>query len=782
MRDKTKKILGLTLATLTVAASFAGCTVKYKGDAVDGYVSNAEVRSNGGFAVEKGEFIYFINAQETMSANNEYGKVVKGALMRISKADLEAGKNTAITIVPSLLVSQNMTSGIYIYDNYVYYATPTTDKNLSGEVEYSYVDFKCAPLDGSAAPSDYFVRTADNDANYRFVKVGEKVYCLYEESIENEKTHTTEKFLRSYNITDDKLTTLVKGDASQTFYFDTKNAENPNVYYTMPVTLYADSEYSTAADYNQVYCVNAAATVTVDTKEAKYSVYNGQTKIKEYDFDQNYMEEANKEAEKDHEPYNLKDYTTYPYVNLGSIVFDGIGINNVNENADSRFVWDTDTADRLESDGYTYTVKSYQGNALYFTRSAVATTSSPGTDTRLYYLADTKIEQGNSVGMNNFGVATNPVETVAKNTTNTETALFYTEGATQYYIYFGSGAAYKAGYDNETDTEIAPVCLFSTENGESTKLIALDETDKFFYYYSGSGNELSRINYSGSADDYNAMLGNNPDFVQYQPIKIPAVKCNTTWYNPEFFGSVVLYAGAQTYGSSSTSYYYIHTAKLGTAKALADRAKAYEDVKEAILDYSTDAKISAAIEYYFQTGETEAYDDAKKLYPKKYSEKQQAKIAEFIAKFAEGGEYEGCRETDFITFVGKMTEEDAEAIANSWTEYFAEATEATEDEGLPTWAIVLICVGGALIVAAGVTIPLVIVYRKKKAAALEAEATVNAYKRKKIDTTDDKSIDVYADEDTQTETEETTEEATETVSEEAVEEEQSEAVETQDNE
>ena len=34
---------------------------------------------------------------------------------------------------------------------------------------------------------------------------------------------------------------------------------------------------------------------------------------------------------------------------------------------------------------------------------------------------------------------------------------------------------------------------------------------------------------------------------------------------------------------------------------------------------------------------------------------------------------------------------------------------------------------------------------KKKAEKAEAEATVNAYKRKKIDTTDDKSIDVYAD-------------------------------------
>ena len=48
--------------------------------------------------------------------------------------------------------------------------------------------------------------------------------------------------------------------------------------------------------------------------------------------------------------------------------------------------------------------------------------------------------------------------------------------------------------------------------------------------------------------------------------------------------------------------------------------------------------------------------------------------------------------------------------------------------------------------------------------ATEAEATVNAYKTLKIDTTDDKSIDVYADE---TPAEETKEEAVEVTEEKA---------------
>ena len=97
MRDTMKKILGVALAAVSVTSVFAGCkTTKYKGDPIGAeYVSAAEVRSNGGFAVEKGDYVYFINAQEVNSANNKYGEVVKGALMRISKADLAAGKNTA---------------------------------------------------------------------------------------------------------------------------------------------------------------------------------------------------------------------------------------------------------------------------------------------------------------------------------------------------------------------------------------------------------------------------------------------------------------------------------------------------------------------------------------------------------------------------------------------------------------------------------------------------------------------------------------------------------------
>ena len=124
-----------------------------------------------------------------------------------------------------------------------------------------------------------------------------------------------------------------------------------------------------------------------------------------------------------------------------------------------------------------------------------------------------------------------------------------------------------------------------------------------------------------------------------------------------------------------------------------------------------------------------------------------------------------------MAFVGKMTEADSEAIDEAWVNYLRTEAEEEASEGLATWAIVLIVVGGVLVVAAAVLVPLYIATAKKKEAQRIADETVNAYKRPKIDTTDDKSIDVYADE-AEEATEETEEETPveETVEEETVEE------------
>ena len=94
MRNQGKKIIsGVIAATLLFATvSLAGCDKDfYTQDALAGYQSSTnKAVSNGGFAVEKDDYVYFINGEETYSASNEFGQVQKGALMRVKRASLQA--------------------------------------------------------------------------------------------------------------------------------------------------------------------------------------------------------------------------------------------------------------------------------------------------------------------------------------------------------------------------------------------------------------------------------------------------------------------------------------------------------------------------------------------------------------------------------------------------------------------------------------------------------------------------------------------------------------------
>lgn len=745
MKNTGKKIFSIVAATTLAVATLAACSGKqsYKGDALTaGYASEAEVSSQGGFVVEKGDYAYFINGVEEYTAGNKYGDVKKGALMRI-KTDMSG---EAEMVVPSLFAAQNFEAGIYIYGDYVYYATPTTDKNLKGQVENSYIDFKRAKLDGSEAPmKGYFFRLATNTANYRFVTVPgvdrntdgeEDVFCLYEE----------DSALKSYNTATGENVTLVKG-AKSSFFFDKKDLANPTVYYTMAVPY--DEEGNTKS-YDQLYSVNAAARVeSVNATTATYKVENG----REYTFDAAHLKEHGHSED-------LKDYTTYPYVNLGTLVLDGVGSGS-GEDTQYNNASEKDSV-RDEVQGYNYTIARYQNGGVYFTRATVVTNSSAQSNTSLYYLTDNRSAEWNTVTGNK------QLETVATDTTNaSDTAIFeVTEKAdgtrVHSYLYLSNDTLY---LEPDANGANEPVALAYKVTGAT---LWKTEGEYLYYYGTGTnGNSLSRINYKGNytaTGEYDALIdAYNPLLVEekYKPVLISYVDWNSSWYKPEFVGDTLLYANAQSYGNGSTAYNYIYATKLGTYDEIKAQNEEYEKVTDFIEDYADSTSSQALIKYYFRTDGVMSEETAK-LYDEDLLDEVQAKFA------TENGELK--KESAFISLIGKMKADDKDAIADEWANSLLQVEEeVTAKKGMPTWAIVLIVVGCVLVVAAAVAVPLIVVYNKKKAKKKEEEATVNAYKRKKIDTTDDKTIDVYADEESKT-AEETTEEVAEEVAEEATEE------------
>lgn len=744
MWNKSKKIISLVAAATFLGAAFTmtacGNKGNYKGDKLDYVSTEAEAKSNGGFVVEKGDYVYFINGAEEHTANNEFGKVTKGALMRIKKADLDNGNYANVqTVVPMLLVAKNYEAGIYIYDDYVYYATPTTDKNMSGQVENSWIDFKRAPLDGSSAMKGQFFRISNNAANYRFVQVDGVVYCLYEDT-----NDAGEKMLKSYNVTTGKTSVLVKG-AKSSFFFDKTDAENPNVYYTMAVTYDADSDHATTAGYDQLYCVNAAAIIEgeADKNNASYTVKGGKT----YDFDEEYLNAKNKEAkkEKQDQPYDLKDYSTYPYVNLGTLVLDGIGLNEEETQFNS-----LNGEKPATPDGYNYTISSYQNGGVYFTRTEVTKTSSDGENKKLYYLADADSQ---AAGWNSVkGNEVENFDVVALNTTNASATAIYTinNGAHEYF-YLSNGTLYKAGQPN-AEGKVNEFAL--AYNLSSATLWTINGDYLYYYSAAANGNNVSRINCTGDKEAYNALLVEE----EYEPLTVAYVDWNSSWYKPEFIGDTLLYSNAQSFGS--VAYNYIYATKLASTTEIVKNNEAYDELNEFINSYSNNSALQALMRYYFRTGETKAYEAVKDL----YSEYQVEEFDKFVAE-VEAEKYR--KESSFIAPIGAMTAEDADAIEQSWANSLLTREVKAEKKSLPTWAIVLIVVGSVLVVAAAVVGALLIIknIKAKKAAQEEADAIVNAHK-KKIDTTDDKSIDVYADEEA---TEETAEE-TAPVAEETVEE------------
>ena len=746
MKFTAKKILSF-VAAATVLGSTLAFTACNKNYSLDNPLTmpTGDVVENGGFVVQKGDYAYFINGAENYDADNTYGNVVKGSLMRIATADLSAGNyDKAETVVPMLFSAQNFNAGIYIYGDYVYYGTTPVDEDLYGNTLTSSLDFKRAKLDGSDTMKEEYFRVSTNSLEYRFVEIDNVVYCLYNES----------GTLKSYNTETDVTTTLVSG-SSITYYFDETDAENGTVYYTMPVAKNVDKASKTDEKYNQLYRVSADATVTVDANAVSYTV-KGKGYEKTYNFAG--LKDLNKEA-KDNgndEPYDLSDYTTYPYVNAGELVLDGISM--AGEITPTQFSNAADLENAtLNEFGYTYTVQSNENGGVYFTRAKVL--AGDVTEIAELYFID-----GNAVNSTwNTVSANDNLTVVSKDTANaTASALFYKNGDKHYYLYVQDGALYKTTIDEEEPIEILPNGM-----GNSDNLLFIKNN---YLYYTDGSNHLFRVDYTGNKAVYNPLNFDLDDYA-YGAEQILQIEYDTTWYAPKFVDNTLLYGTAQT--TNGTNYKYVYGVNLAGSKANVNNGmmttqelKAFNDKYTEINDFLNDVEDSetqSAMRYYFRTGETELYNAVKALYEKEESNEIDAFIGhtvsanksatDYTKKFKDGDKFYDV-ESYFYQMLGKVNETDADAMKAGWETYLRHETEEETEDEFPGWAIALIIVGSVL-VAGGVAFIVIWQVRKAKKAQREQEI-VSLGKRKYIDTTDDKSIDVYADdaEETSDETQE----------------------------
>ncbi len=761
MRNISKKILAVaTAAVLSAGAlSLAACGANVNLPA--GSIPQGDVTSNGGFVVSIGDeasgYYYFINGVETYTSDNTYGTPVKGALMRAKKSDLSAGNGHSELIVPSLMVAGDYSSGIFIYGDRVYYATPTNVRNTEGVVENTYLDFKSAKLDGTDI-KDLF-RLSSNTTVYRFVEVDGTVYAVYAEGSSSYTLH-------SYNTA--KGVDTVLADGVTAYLLNSVDKTDPVIYYTMSVTEKIATDGARTAQYNQLYRVNASATEVPDGYAYKDKSF--------WDDKMDWIDENNGGE--------------IPYTNLGEIVLDGIDSNS---DQSSKTVFNHSEAKPISPFGYTYTLRSYKNGGVYFT---LAETNGKGGD--LYYLP------ASAIGSSGFdSVASNPVAKDSKQCVKlannidaaskaTDAAYFYVDGdasvtKNHHYLYVNSSCLYRVDLgEGDTYSEL----MVASDVGSATIVdvdMTSDSTYDYVYFTRTNGNGLSveRAVFNGKEDNYKNLSYEDEDNAAFKPAKLLNIQHVSGWYNYEIIDGTVFFADAEQFGG--TAYSYTSAVRLLKDGKLMNNVEleAFNDRYEAVTstdkavglfgklnDAFGDSDLSNAIKYYFYTGKSEQFWDnikeATETYGQKetslYTEEEQKAFDAYVKKeeykTSQGKVLFGAGEREqydsFRIRLGEMNEADKESFAEYWkTSGLAHYTPPAEEEtGLAWWAWLLIAIAIALVVAAGVMVALYFLYYKKN-------QKTTAAPRRRVRTQVDEDIDVYADETSEPETPDEAEEPAE---------------------
>jgi hypothetical protein len=234
-----KKVFLVIVCVLLTVVVLAGCNESYRTKAISTDTTDTTVSSNGGLAVRYGKYLYYINGYAGKDVDNTFGNVQKGAIARV---ELDAAgvpiKSTNIIIVPKNVYNTTATSGLYISDGYIYYSSPSIDKNSSGEPKTAEMWLMRTKLDGTG--TKVVKKFEDYTAVYKVVE-GYIIYVL------NKELHSIN--LNSRKFEDTKI------DEEVTSYFFSKYKEGQNSFVNSVFYLKASENEN---DYfNVLWCYRA---------------------------------------------------------------------------------------------------------------------------------------------------------------------------------------------------------------------------------------------------------------------------------------------------------------------------------------------------------------------------------------------------------------------------------------------------------------------------------------------------------------------------------------------
>ncbi|MBO4554849.1 MAG: hypothetical protein J5713_03615 [Clostridia bacterium] len=149
-----KKKLFLVVTVFALVAVLATCLVAcnkgFKWHSVGGGDATAEVKSNGGYVVKQGNYLYFINGYVGLDENNDFGTPVKQSIVRVEIKNGAIDNSTAVVVVPKSVYNTSTKGGFAIYGEWIYYVTPNYDRDKHDQKSTVNSDFMRTKIDGSA--------------------------------------------------------------------------------------------------------------------------------------------------------------------------------------------------------------------------------------------------------------------------------------------------------------------------------------------------------------------------------------------------------------------------------------------------------------------------------------------------------------------------------------------------------------------------------------------------------------------------------------------------------
>ena len=147
------KITAVLILALALVAAIVGCQ-KYDWGPIGSTDKEGDVTGNGTLAVVQRDTLYFVNGKDDLTAivepkNNYFGNASKKGSIYKAALGADGSVSDVQLLVPKMFYTGNTGGGIYVYGEWIYYTSPSTETDKTGSVLTSQQEFLRTKTDGT---------------------------------------------------------------------------------------------------------------------------------------------------------------------------------------------------------------------------------------------------------------------------------------------------------------------------------------------------------------------------------------------------------------------------------------------------------------------------------------------------------------------------------------------------------------------------------------------------------------------------------------------------------